>query len=61
MNLGVLVSHERTTLQSVLDAFAAGRIPGRVSVVLSNNGDSGALPKIARPAFPGERRMFDNG
>jgi folate-dependent phosphoribosylglycinamide formyltransferase PurN len=45
MNLGVLASHEGTTLQSLLDAFAGGRIPGRVSVVVSNNGDSGALVK----------------
>ena len=45
MNLGVLASHEGTTLQSLLDAFACGRIPGRVSVVVSNNGDSGALAK----------------
>src|SRR5262245_35512170 len=28
MNLGVLASHEGTTLQSLLDAFAGGRIPG---------------------------------
>jgi len=45
MTLGVLASHEGTTLQSLLDAFASGRIPGRVSVVVSNNGDSGALVK----------------
>jgi len=45
MNLGVLASHEGTTLQSRIDAFARGRIPGRVSVVVSNNGDSGALAK----------------
>jgi phosphoribosylglycinamide formyltransferase-1 len=45
MNLGVLASHERTRLQSLLEAFARGRIPGRVSVVVSNNGDSGALVK----------------
>ena len=45
MNLGVLASHEGTTLQSLIDAFARGRIPGRVSVVVSNNGDSGALVK----------------
>jgi hypothetical protein len=43
MNVGVLASHEGTTLQSLLDAFAGGRIPGRVSVVVSNNGDAGAL------------------
>ena len=45
MNLGVLASHEGTTLQSLIDAFARGRIPGRISVVVSNNGDSGALVK----------------
>ena len=45
MNVGVLASHEGTTLQSLLDAFAGGHLPGRVSVVVSNNGDSGALLK----------------
>ena len=48
MNLGVLASHEGTTLQSLLDAFAGGRIPGLVSVVVSNNGDSGALARARR-------------
>ena len=43
MNVGVLASHEGTTLQTVLDACADGRIAGRVVVVVSNNGDSGAL------------------
>lgn len=43
MNVGVLASHEGTTLQCLLDAFADGRIEGRVAVVVSNNGDSGAL------------------
>jgi phosphoribosylglycinamide formyltransferase-1 len=43
MNVGVLASHEGTTLQSLLDAFSSGRIQGRVAVVVSNNGDSGAL------------------
>lgn len=43
MNIGVLASHEGTTLQSLLDACSDGRIQGRVSVVVSNNGDSGAL------------------
>ena len=43
MNVGVLASHEGTTLQSLFDAFSGGRIQGRVAVVVSNNGDSGAL------------------
>ena len=42
MNVGVLASHEGTTLQSLLDAFSGGGIQGRVAVVVSNNGDSGA-------------------
>jgi len=45
MNLGVLVSHEGTTLQSVIDACANGRIAGRVVVVISNNSTSGALAR----------------
>jgi phosphoribosylglycinamide formyltransferase-1 len=43
MNIGVLASHEGTTLQSVLDACDDGRIAGRVTVVVSNNSGSGAL------------------
>src|SRR5262245_11476510 len=43
MNIGVLASHEGTTLQSVLDACDDGRIAGRVAVVVSNNSGSGAL------------------
>ena len=46
MNLGVLASHEGTTLQSLLDAFAGGRIQGRVAVVVSNNSDAGALRRV---------------
>lgn len=47
MNIGVLASHEGTTLQAVLDACAAGTIPARVSVVISNNSGSGALRRAA--------------
>jgi phosphoribosylglycinamide formyltransferase-1 len=43
VNIAVLASHEGTTLQAVLDACAAGRIPARVVLVISNNSDSGAL------------------
>lgn len=43
MNIGVLASHEGTTLQGVLDACAEGRIAGRVAVVVSNNSGSGAF------------------
>jgi phosphoribosylglycinamide formyltransferase-1 len=43
VNIGVLASHEGTTLQSVLDACAEGRIAGRITLVVSNNSASGAL------------------
>ena len=45
MNIGVLASHEGTTLQSLVDACASGRVPGQVAVVVSNNGHSGALAR----------------
>src|SRR5262245_62280798 len=43
MNIGVLASHEGTTLQAVLDACANGLIAGQVTVVVGNNSGSGAL------------------
>jgi phosphoribosylglycinamide formyltransferase 1 len=43
LRIGVLASHEGTTLQAILDACAAGEIPVRVVAVVSNNSDSGAL------------------
>jgi len=48
VNIGVLASHEGTTLQALLDACADGRIQGRVAVVVSNNGDAGALKRARR-------------
>jgi len=45
LKIGVLASHEGTTLQCILDACAAGRIRGRVVVVISNNGNSRALSR----------------
>jgi phosphoribosylglycinamide formyltransferase-1 len=43
LRIGVLASHEGTTLQAILDACAAGEITARVVTVISNNSDSGAL------------------
>jgi phosphoribosylglycinamide formyltransferase 1 len=43
LRIGVLASHEGTTLQAILDACAEREITGRVVVVISNNSDSGAL------------------
>lgn len=43
MRIGVLASHEGTTLQAMIDACATGRLPAEVVAVISNNRDSGAL------------------
>ena len=53
MNIGVLVSHAGSTLQSVLDACASGRISGRVALVISNNGGSGALTRAREAGVSG--------
>jgi phosphoribosylglycinamide formyltransferase-1 len=43
LRIGVLASHEGTTLQAILDACAARQIFAQVVTVISNNSDSGAL------------------
>jgi phosphoribosylglycinamide formyltransferase-1 len=52
LKIGVLASHEGTTLQCILDACAAGRIEGKVVVVISNNGGSGALLRARAAGIP---------
>jgi phosphoribosylglycinamide formyltransferase-1 len=50
--LAVVASGEGTTLQAVLDAMAAGRLPGQVAVVISNNSGSGALRRAQGAGIP---------
>jgi len=52
MRVGVLASHEGTTLQSLLDASSTGRLQARVSLVVTNNGNSGALRKARHAGVP---------
>lgn len=47
LRIGVLASHEGTTLQAIIDACAQGRIDGRVVLVIGNNSGSGALRRAA--------------
>ena len=47
LRIGVLASHEGTTLQAIIDACARRRINGRVVAVISNNSGSGALRRAA--------------
>jgi lactoylglutathione lyase len=43
MRIGLLASHERTTLQAIIEACSTGAIRGDVVVIISNNRESGAL------------------
>jgi phosphoribosylglycinamide formyltransferase-1 len=45
VRIGVLASREGTILQAVLDAAVCGQLDAEVSIVISNNGDAGALAK----------------
>jgi phosphoribosylglycinamide formyltransferase-1 len=55
MKLGILASHEGTTMQAVLDAVAAGTLAADVAVVISNNSDSGALRRARAAGVPAVR------
>lgn len=55
MRLGILASHEGTTLQAVLDAVAQGRLAACVAVVISNNPESGALRRAGASGVPAVR------
>jgi phosphoribosylglycinamide formyltransferase-1 len=52
MRLGVLASHEGTTLQAILDACADGRLPASVAVVISNNRESGSMRRATAAGVP---------
>jgi len=55
MRIGVLASHEGTTLQAVLDAVAQRQITACVAIVISNNRDSGALRRAQASGVPAVR------
>ena len=50
--LGVLASHQGSTLQAVIDACADGSLHARIGLVISNNKDSGALARAEAAAIP---------
>ncbi len=52
LRLGVLASHEGTTLQAVLDACARGALQAQVAVVISNNSGAGALERARAAGVP---------
>jgi phosphoribosylglycinamide formyltransferase-1 len=53
VRIGVVASHEGTTLQAVVDACVAGAIRGQVVAVISNNRESGALQRARAAGIPG--------
>ena len=54
IRIGVLASGGGTNLQALLDACAAGRIDGRVAVVISNVPGAGALDRARRAGVAAE-------
>jgi phosphoribosylglycinamide formyltransferase-1 len=52
IRVGILASGEGTTLQSIVDACADGRIAGEVAVVIGNNSGSGALRRARAAGVP---------
>jgi phosphoribosylglycinamide formyltransferase-1 len=52
VNIGVLASHTGTNLQAIMDACKRGALPARVTVVISNNSQSGAIARAAAADIP---------
>src|SRR5687768_11478338 len=52
MNLGFLASHQGSNMQAVIDACQSGRLKAVPGVVISNNGDSGALGRAKHEGIP---------
>jgi len=48
LKIALLASGEGTTLQSLIDACANRRVPGRIVLVLSNKEDAGAIARAGR-------------
>jgi phosphoribosylglycinamide formyltransferase 1 len=50
--LGFLASHQGSNMQSIIDACKQGGLQAVPAVVISNNGDSGALDRAAAEGIP---------
>ena len=53
MKLGFLASHNGSNLQAIVDACRSGELDAVPAVVVSNNGDSGALSRARTEGIPG--------
>ena len=52
LHLGCLASHGGSNLQAILDAIAAGELPARACVVISNNSSATALERARAAGVP---------
>lgn len=52
MNLGLLASHNGSTMQALIDACRSGRLRAKPVVVISNNKESGALARARKANIP---------
>lgn len=52
MNLGFLASHNGSNMQAIIEACKSGTLSARPTVVISNNGQSGALAKAKQAGIP---------
>lgn len=51
--LGFLASYRGTNMQAIIDACKAGNLSAQPVVIISNNGDSGALARAKSEGIPG--------
>ena len=52
ITIGILASHNGTVLQAIIDACQAGSLTATLSVVISNNSQSGAAQRTQQYAIP---------
>jgi len=52
MNIGFLASHNGSNMQAIIDACKTGALRAAPVVVISNNGDAGALARAVREGIP---------
>jgi phosphoribosylglycinamide formyltransferase-1 len=52
MNIGILASHEGTTLQAIIDARRGGALSADIGIVICNNAAAGALRRAGAAGLP---------
>ena len=52
MKLGFLASHNGSNMQAIIEACKSGALQATPAVVISNNGESGALARAAKEGIP---------